>query len=221
MRTFQTAGLAFLFVPISTIAYMTLPRELNGDGAALFAMFRNIFGSIGIALATSQVTQRSQVHQSYLSQWLTPLNQPYQALVAQYEQALRAMGRVGAAAHDQAVGRVYQVFRTQAAILGYRDVFFDCAIVAFLIVPCASCYRQRPAACGPEGAIDAEALPLPQWRFRRDARACLAAARSDPTSSNRMLICPKTRPSTVKRSRTRICRRRPIRTGGTSLATRF
>ncbi len=51
MRTFQTAGLAFLFVPISTIAYMTLPRELNGDGAALFAMFRNIFGSIGIALA--------------------------------------------------------------------------------------------------------------------------------------------------------------------------
>src|SRR5580658_8679529 len=70
MRTFQTAGIAFLFVPISTIAYMTLPRELNGDGAALFAMFRNIFGSIGIALGTSQVTERTQVHQSYLAQWM-------------------------------------------------------------------------------------------------------------------------------------------------------
>jgi DHA2 family multidrug resistance protein len=146
MRTFQTAGLAFLFVPISTIAYMTLPRELNGDGAALFAMFRNIFGSIGIALGTSQVTERSQVHQSYLAQWASPLNQPFQALVAQYEQALRAMGRVGAAAHDAAVGRVYQVFRTQAAILGYRDVFFYCAIVAFLVVPL--CFLLSPKTGG-------------------------------------------------------------------------
>jgi MFS transporter, DHA2 family, multidrug resistance protein len=126
MRTFQSAGLAFLFVPISTIAYMTLPRELNGDGAALFAMFRNIFGSIGISLATSQVTERSQIHQSYLS--------------------LRAMGRVGAAAHDAAVGRVYQVFRTQAAVLGYRDVYFDCAIVAFLVVPL--CFLLSPKIGG-------------------------------------------------------------------------
>ena len=27
MRTAQTAGLGFLFVPISTVAYLTLPRE--------------------------------------------------------------------------------------------------------------------------------------------------------------------------------------------------
>jgi MFS transporter, DHA2 family, multidrug resistance protein len=135
MRTFQTAGLGFLFVPISTIAYMTLPRRLNGDGAALFAMFRNVFGSIGISLSTSQITERSQVHQNYLSQWMTPLNQPYDALVAQYARSLRAMGRAGAAANEAAVGRVYQVFRTQAAVLGYSDVFFYCAVVAFAMVP--------------------------------------------------------------------------------------
>jgi MFS transporter, DHA2 family, multidrug resistance protein len=135
MRTFQTAGLAFLFVPISTVAYMTLPRELNGDGSALFAMFRNVFGSIGISLSTAEVTQRTQIHQSYLAQWATPFNQPFQALVAQYEQALRAMGRAGAAVHDAAVGRVYQVFRVQAAVLGYSDVFFYSAMVAFAVVP--------------------------------------------------------------------------------------
>ena len=50
MRTLQSAALAFLFVPISTVAYLTLPRELNGDGAALFAMFRNVFGSVGISI---------------------------------------------------------------------------------------------------------------------------------------------------------------------------
>ncbi|WP_426442917.1 DHA2 family efflux MFS transporter permease subunit [Bradyrhizobium genosp. P] len=135
MRTFQTCGLAFLFVPISTVAYLTLPRELNGDGSALFAMFRNVFGSIGISLATAQITERSQVHQSYLSEWATPFHQPYQTLVAQYEQTLRSLGRAGASVHDIAVGRVYQVMRTQVAVLAYSDVFFYCAVVAFVIVP--------------------------------------------------------------------------------------
>jgi DHA2 family multidrug resistance protein len=56
------------------------------------------------------------------------------------------MGRVGAAAHDAAVGRVYQVFRTQAAILGYRDVLLYCAIVAFLVVPL--CFLLSPKTGG-------------------------------------------------------------------------
>jgi MFS transporter, DHA2 family, multidrug resistance protein len=57
MRAAQTAGLAFLFVPISTITFATLPRELNGDATALFAMVRNIFGSIGISVASAMVMQ--------------------------------------------------------------------------------------------------------------------------------------------------------------------
>ena len=94
-------------------------------------MFRNVFGSIGISLATASVTQRAQAHQNYLSQWASPFHQPYQALVATYEQALRRMGQTGAAAHDIALGQVYQIIRTQAAILAYSDVFIYCAIVAF------------------------------------------------------------------------------------------
>lgn len=152
MRTFQTAGLAFLFVPISTVAYLTLPRELNGDGAALFAMFRNVFGSIGISLATAQITQRSQVHQTYLSQWASPFHQPFQNLIATYEQTLRAMGRAGSAVHSIAVGRVYQMFRTQVTILAYADVFFYCAIVAFLMVPFCFVLSSKTAAGGPGGS---------------------------------------------------------------------
>jgi len=146
MRTMQTAGLAFLFVPISTVAYLTLPRELRGDGAALFSMFRNVFGSIGISLSTAQITQRSQVHQTYLSQWATPFHQPYQALIATYEQALRAMGHAAGTVHEIAVGRVYQVFRTQVTVLAYSDVFYYCAIIAFLVVP--FCFLLSPKVGG-------------------------------------------------------------------------
>ena len=49
-RAFQTVGLAFLFVPNSTLSYSTLPRSLNADATALYSMFRNISGSIGIAV---------------------------------------------------------------------------------------------------------------------------------------------------------------------------
>jgi MFS transporter, DHA2 family, multidrug resistance protein len=128
-----------------------LPRELNGDGAALFAMFRNVFGSIGISLSTAEVTQRSQVHQTYLSQWASPFHQPYQALIASYEQTLRAMGRAGLAVHDVAVGRVYQAYRMQATILAYSDVFYYCSLIAFLVVPFCFFLSAKKAAGGPGG----------------------------------------------------------------------
>jgi DHA2 family multidrug resistance protein len=129
-----------------------LPRSLNGDGAALFSMFRNVFGSIGISLSTAQITQRSQVHQTYLSQWASPFHAPYQALIANYERTLHSMGRVGAVAHDVAVGRVYQAFRTQATVMAYADVFYFCAIIAFIVVPFCFLISPKTGGGAPSGA---------------------------------------------------------------------
>jgi MFS transporter, DHA2 family, multidrug resistance protein len=135
MRAAQTAGLAFLFVPISTITFSTLPRELNADATALFAMFRNVFGSVGISISSAMIIERTQVHQSYLAQWATPYHQPFDELIAVYQRALIAMGHTANAAHDIAVGHVYQVYREQAEVLAYSDVFFFVAVVAFTVVP--------------------------------------------------------------------------------------
>ena len=146
MRTLQSMSLGFLLVPINTVTFRTLPRRLNSDGAALFAMLRNVSGSIGISLATAAITERTQVHQAYLARWVEPFNQPFQALIASYEQALRAMGRAGAAAHDAAIGRVYQVYLLQAAVLAYADIFMYLAAVAAVMVPlCLLVSSQRRA----------------------------------------------------------------------------
>ena len=71
-RAAQTAALALLFVPISTIAYATLPQELNGDAAALFSMARNVFGGIGISISTALITDHQQMRQSHLIDRLPP-----------------------------------------------------------------------------------------------------------------------------------------------------
>jgi MFS transporter, DHA2 family, multidrug resistance protein len=153
MRAAQTMGLAFLFVPISTIAYVTLPRRLNGDATALFTMFRNVFGSIGISLSTAMITQRTQTHQAGLAKWASPFHQPFNDLIASYQQSIIAMGHAASAAHDVAVGKVYQAFRSQAAMLGYSDVFLYLSVIAFCVVPFCFFLTNKKAGGGSPGAV--------------------------------------------------------------------
>jgi MFS transporter, DHA2 family, multidrug resistance protein len=137
MRCMQSAALGFLFVPISIMAYYSLPKSLSGDGAALFVMFRNVAGSIGISAATAMVSERTLASQAHLSTWLTPFNQAFNALVAQNEQALRSLGRAASTVHDQAVAYTFQVLEHQASVLAYADTFIYFAVLAALMIPTA------------------------------------------------------------------------------------
>ncbi len=151
MRSFQTAALGFLFVPISTIAYLTLPQTMRSDGAALFSMFRNVGGAIGISLATALVTERRQADQAHLSGFMTPLNQGYNMLIQQSEQSLRTLGRAAGSVHDQAVSHTYQTYLNQAAVLAYNNVFQYSAVVAFCVVPLCFFISKKKASGGGGG----------------------------------------------------------------------
>ncbi len=187
----QTVGLAFLFVPISTVAYMTLPRRLNGDGAALFSMFRNVFGSIGISLATAMITQRTQVHQTHLSQWASPFNQPYQALIANYERRWCDGARRGGRAHDRG--------RTGLSGVPHPGASWPIRTCSFTRhrrlsrgSVSASCSRQRPAACGRSALMSNARTAAADWRLRLSAlcgSARAAAFGRARISSRRIPIC--------------------------------
>ncbi len=151
MRSAQTAALGFLFVPISTIAYLTLPQTMRSDGAALFSMFRNVGGAIGISVATALVTERRQADQAHLSGSMTTLNQGYNGLIQQSEQSLRTLGRAAAAVHDQAVSHTYQTYLNQAAVLAYNNVFQYSALVAFAVVPLCFLISSKTAKGGGGG----------------------------------------------------------------------
>jgi DHA2 family multidrug resistance protein len=140
-RAVQTVGLAFLFVPNSTLAYSTLPRSLNTDAAALYSMFRNIVGSVGIALATAMADQRLEVHRAHIVEHMSPFDQPYQALLARTARAFIDLGQTAASAHDSAMGLINSMVNKQAAVLGYMDVFELCAVIGFLAVPLTFLFR--------------------------------------------------------------------------------
>jgi len=135
MRAAQAFGLAFLFVPNSALAYSTLPRAMNGDASALYVMFRNMAGSIGISLATALETNRTQIRRAYLAPHLSPLEQPYVQLKAQLAKTLITQGVAPSNVPATADGLINMMLQKQAAILAYGDVFAICAIAAFCVVP--------------------------------------------------------------------------------------
>ncbi|MGI4745481.1 MAG: DHA2 family efflux MFS transporter permease subunit [Janthinobacterium lividum] len=145
-RVAQTAALGFLFVPISTITYRTLPREMNGDASALFSMFRNVFGAIGIAMSTSLITQRTQVREAHMIHWMTPFYQPYNEYIHRSEMLLQRLGQPPGSVHAGAQHQIYQQFVRQATVLAYNDCFLLFSLIAFAVVP--FCFLLKPGVSG-------------------------------------------------------------------------
>jgi DHA2 family multidrug resistance protein len=135
IRTAQAASIGLLLAPISTLAYWTVPRELNADATALFTMLRNVGGSIGISLSTALVTTRSQVRQAYLVGDLSPLWQPYNDTLQRVGDSLVTGGTAHSAIAQTATGWIYPSLLQQAGILAYIDLFAIGAIVSFAVAP--------------------------------------------------------------------------------------
>jgi len=137
LRAAQTAGLSLLFVPISSIAYATLPKEMEGDASALFSMSRNVYGGIGISIAIGLVEQRQQLNQQYLVPNLTQVYQPYNAALGHVRQAMLDTGHSMAEAIAIAPGVVMKALQTQVAVLSYIDIFFFTGVAALVLIPTA------------------------------------------------------------------------------------
>ncbi len=137
-RILQTAGLPFLFIPVSTLAYMKIPKEKNNKASAFFSLCRNLGGSIGIAVVISYVARQTQIHQSILSEHLSPLNPVYQNKLANLSHHYISQGQTALEAGGQAMGRLYQELMRQATILGYSDgfVFLACCMTIGIVLTC-------------------------------------------------------------------------------------
>ncbi len=134
MRIMQVLGLPFLFIPIGTLAFNQIPREKSNKASAIFAMSRNLGGSIGIAAVTSCVFRDEQVHQSYLVNHLTPASIGYRTLLHRYAQSALMHGESLASATREAMARIYGQVSHQADIMAFGDAF---GIVGFVMITLA------------------------------------------------------------------------------------
>lgn len=154
MRCAQTMGTSLLLIPISTVAFASVPREMNGDAAALYSMARNVGGSIGISLITAVVTQRSQAHQAYLVEHMTTLNPNFNAAIDAWHRGLSSQGLNSLVEQSAALGGMVRAFQRQASILGYIDTFYITGIVALAVAPLA--LLMKPSRSKPHAAAAVE-----------------------------------------------------------------
>lgn len=70
----QGFGLSMIFVPLSTVAFSTLPASARSEAAGLFSLLRTIGASVGISLAITVFTRHSQIAWNQLGGFIQPYN---------------------------------------------------------------------------------------------------------------------------------------------------
>src|SRR5436305_5766093 len=75
---FQGFGFGLVFVPLSTVAFLTLPHHLRTDGTSMLTLLRNVASSIGISVVIAQLTEGSRRVYAILSQHINPFNHALQ-----------------------------------------------------------------------------------------------------------------------------------------------
>ena len=70
----QGLGLGFVFVPVSMLAYATLPAQARTEAAGLFSLSRNIGSSVGISIVFTLVARGTQVNHAELAERITPFS---------------------------------------------------------------------------------------------------------------------------------------------------
>ena len=132
-RVYQASGIAFLFVPITTVAYVGLPADKSNEASAMINLMRNLGGSFGISLAQTMLARREQFHQFRLVEHLTPYDAAYRQALPHLSVVLTGSPTLGPnlrpyAALDMAV-------QQQAGMLSYVDIFRVLAWVSLLLLP--------------------------------------------------------------------------------------
>ncbi len=135
LRAVQMLGIPFLFIPVSTMAFMNVPKEKSSKASSLFSLMRNLGGSVGIALVITHVTRLGQTNQGQMTGRLIPGNPVYENAVDTITASGVAHGLPQAAAHSNAIATIYHELLSQAAILSYSQTFgLFAAIAAFAVI---------------------------------------------------------------------------------------
>ena len=134
-RIYQSAGMAFLFVPTNVMAFYFIPKEKFNNATGIINLARNIGGSFGIANVVTLLARRSQFHQGMLVSHMTPLDLAYQNLVNGSTRILVAAGSSLADAQAQANGIAYGLLQRHATMLGFIDDFWMMGLSFLSLIP--------------------------------------------------------------------------------------
>jgi DHA2 family multidrug resistance protein len=114
-------------VPLQTLAFETLATRLRTTGAALLNLSRNIGGSIGISIVSTQLVRMTQVAHADMATQITQ-----QTIPTANPEMLQTIAPVAGPA---ALAFINAEVTRQALFIAYLDDFKLMMIVTFAVLP--------------------------------------------------------------------------------------
>jgi DHA2 family multidrug resistance protein len=136
----QGLGLGLIFVPLQTLAFETLAPKMRTTGAALLNLSRNVGGSVGISIVSTQLVRLTQVAHADLAQNITQ-----QTLPTANPEILQTIAPVAGPA---ALAYINMEVTRQALFIAYLDDFKLMMIVSFAVLPLLLLMRRGKPRAG-------------------------------------------------------------------------
>ncbi|MBV9561135.1 MAG: multidrug efflux MFS transporter, partial [Bradyrhizobium sp.] len=145
----QGFGFGLVFVPLSTVAFMTLPGQLRTDGTSMLTLMRNVASSVGISVVIAQLTEGSRRIYAILNNNVNPFNHAMQmpdvaGMINMNTDSGRALADV--------------MLRLQAQIIAFSHdyqliMIFILASIPLALMIGSTKVALRKQAAGPEHAV--------------------------------------------------------------------
>jgi DHA2 family multidrug resistance protein len=137
-RIVQVLGIGLMTVPLSTLVFRFLPKTESSQAAGLYALMRNEGGSLGVALVSTMLERKAQVHQQILGQHITASSHLVQQYLSRQSPGNAADGAYAALA------QLYAAMQRQANLLAYMDQFRLLCGVMLCMLPLVFFLKRPP-----------------------------------------------------------------------------
>jgi len=134
-QVLQGVALAFLFIPLMSLAMSHINPQKMGNATSIFNLMRNIGGSIGIAIMTTFLSRRSQVHQNHLVANVTAGSPQALRLLEGMRANFYTHGADSVTASRKAIAALYGLVQQHAAMLAFVEAFWLMGVVFLLMIP--------------------------------------------------------------------------------------
>src|SRR4051812_31238894 len=146
----QGFGLGFLFIPLQTVAFLTLDAKFRTEASSVFNLVRNLGSSIGISVVAAVLANNIQINHAELAEHISLFNPNLAA-------AGIDAGSLLAPAGAQTAAILNAMVNGQAAMIAYLDDFKLMSFITLAALPLLVFMRyRRPPAAAPGAPQAAE-----------------------------------------------------------------
>jgi len=135
LRMFQVIFMPLIFIPITTLNYIGVPREKNNQVSGISSFMRNIGGSIGTSMLSVFLTRQNQTHLVAMASHTSSSDSNFQQFLNGLTGMFMSQGYDAATAAKKAMAMAYYVVQSQANALSFKNSFFVMSIIIACLAP--------------------------------------------------------------------------------------